>query len=111
MKSKLFFVLGAAVSALLLLGISAKGKEIYEPKHSTAEVEFINGFYVFTDSRPVSDYQYLGSVSVSFATNAQYSPIRDKLLKKARKEYPEANGIILHLNSGANDKADAIRFK
>lgn len=81
-------------------------------KKNLAEVEQMQGFYVFTDSKPVAEYDYLGTVknSVSFSSG-QYQSIRDILIKKARKEYPSGDGIILHFVNGGTDKADIIKLK
>lgn len=84
---------------------------VYEPKNATAEVEQIQGFYVFTDSKPVKDFEYIGTVKSSITLTGQYEPVRNKLLQKARKEFPQADGIILHLVNGGVDKADCIKFK
>lgn len=81
-------------------------------KNNIAEVEQIQGFYVFVDSKPVAEYEYLGTVknSVSFSSG-QYQSVRDILIKKARKEYPLGTGIIFHFHNGGTDKADVIKFK
>lgn len=82
----------------------------YEPKASTAEVEQMEGLYIFTDSKPVKDFEYLGSEKVTLMLGTpSYKDIRDKLIKKVKKEYPGANAIVLHF--GTTDKADAIRIK
>jgi hypothetical protein len=86
----------------------------YEPKKSTAEVEQQEGIYIFTDSKPVKDYDYLGTIKTSGVISfgdAQYSGVRDKLIKKCKKDFPNAEGIIFTFKSGGADKADAIKFK
>ena len=86
----------------------------YEIRKSTAEAEQIEGLYVFVDSKPVSEYTYLGTVKgagVGASFNPQYNTIRNAMLKKVRKEYSSADGVILHLNAGGKDSADAIKFK
>lgn len=101
------------ILALLSLFALSMRSSNYEVGKSTADVEQIQGFYVFTDSKPVAEYKYLGTMSNTMGGmfNPQYNVIRDKILKKARKEYPKADGIILHLNAGGSDKADVIQFK
>jgi len=82
--------------------------------NSLARVQKSNGLYLFTDSEPVAEYEYLGTVDIkrigAFKT-PQYTIIRDALIKELVKEFPEANGVIFHFVAGSADKADAIKFK
>lgn len=87
-------------------------KMVYDSKKSTAEAQQIQGIYIFTDSKPVSEYDYKGSVKIKMSfSGAQYSDIRDKFIEKMKKEFPDADGLILSLQSGGTDVADAIKFK
>lgn len=81
--------------------------------YSTAKVERIQGLYVFTDCQPVAAYEFLGTVSGANVgmKSPQYQIVRDGLIKKLREDFPNADGVILQLNAGAKDKADAIKFK
>ena len=80
--------------------------------HSAATAEQYEGLYIFTDCKPAAQYDYLGNVkSNTQFGDTQYSSIRDKMIKKCKKDYPTANGLILHFNAGGADKADAIKFK
>ena len=83
----------------------------YEPKKATGEVEQMQGLYIFTDSKPVLEYEYLGTVKATFGMDSQYSGVRDKLIKKSKKAFPTADGLIMQFKSGGTDKCDAIRFK
>lgn len=76
-----------------------------------AKVEQLQGYYIFTDSKPVAEYDYIGNIKVSVAMSADYKTIRDKLIKKASKEYPRADGLIFHFNKGEADKCEVIKFK
>jgi hypothetical protein len=80
---------------------------------SLATVQQIQGMYIFTDSTPKAEYEFLGSVKGGMfgGGNGQYQPVRDELIKQARKKYPQANGLILHFVNGDTDKADAVKFK
>ena len=71
----------------------------YIPKNSTAEVEQTQGCYIFVDCKPVMEYEYLGTVKVSMSLlgSGQYQDVRDKLIKKAKKDYPQADGLLLIL--------------
>lgn len=84
------------------------------PDTNRAEVNSVQGLLIFTDSRPVAEYSYLGTVKGPGPyglDDPQYTNVRDVLIKRAKKQFPEANGIILQLNSGGEDKADAIKMK
>lgn len=84
----------------------------YDARLNTAEVEQMQGIYLFSDSKPVREYEYLGSEKINFNLfgSGKYDDVRDKLIKKIKKEYPKANGVIFHLGDG-KDKADAIFVK
>lgn len=84
----------------------------YEVKNSTAEVNQLEGIYIYTDCKPVKEYIYLGSVKLSGGvSNPQYSNVRDALIKKVNKEYENVDAVILTLNAGGVDVCDVIRFK
>ena len=84
----------------------------YEVKKSTAEVNQVEGLYIYTDCKPVQEYIYLGSVkSTGSLNNPQYTNVRDYLIKKAHKEYENADAVILSLNAGGQDVCDVIRFQ
>ena len=98
-------------SLLLAVGFTVAS---YDVKKSTAEVNQIQGIFIFTNSKPLSEYEYLGSIKTSSIVSlgsAQYQPVRDKMIKKIKKDYPQANGAIFYFNNGSADKADAIKFK
>lgn len=83
----------------------------YEVKKSTGEVNQVEGLYIYTDCKPVQEYIYLGSVKSVGVSNPQYSNVRDALIKKVKKEYDNADAVILSLNAGGQDVCDVIRFK
>ncbi len=84
----------------------------YEMKSSTAEVEQVQGLYIFTNAKPVKDIVYLGTVEVSGRVkNPQYTNVRDALIELAKKNYPTGTALVLSLNAGGVDKADVIQFK
>jgi hypothetical protein len=98
-----------AVAALLILTIIGFKKA---PDTNKAEVNIIQGMMIFTDSRPVSTYTYIGTISGTFAAmNPQYTNVRDKIISKVKIKFPEANAIIFNLNSGGADKADAVKIQ
>jgi len=85
----------------------------YTSDKATATVNQVQGVYIFIDSKPVSEYQYLGTVDTKgiTTTNPQYTVIRDKLISRIKKDWPTADGVIFSFNSGGRDHADAIKFK
>lgn len=101
-------IIGFCLSAVVAFTVAN-----YEPKKSSAEVEQYQGLYVFSDSKPVKEYDYLGTVKRNTGGfgGGQYTDVRDGLIKRAKSDYPAANGIILILKAGAADRADAIRIK
>lgn len=109
MKNLFYFIGGASVVLLL----SAGYPDGITFKKSHAEAEQYQGIYIFTDSRPVLEANYLGTVKVSvgLTSSGQYTSVRDLLIKKAKKEYPAAEAIILNFKDGGTDRADVVSFK
>lgn len=108
-KQLLSFALGLAVMA----GAGFTAHE-YQIRKDTAEVNQIGGVFVFVDAKPVSDYEVLGIVKAGgniLTGSAEYTEQRDKLLKKAKKEYPQSNGLLINMSKGQRDQADVIKFK
>lgn len=82
---------------------------ILNEKINLATVNQVQGVYIFVESEPVNTYIYLGTVknTVTFGSG-QFDDVKKTLLKKAKKEYPGANGLIIHFVNGGTDYADAI---
>lgn len=83
----------------------------YEPNQATAEVSRVEGLYIFTDSKPVMPYDSLGRVEAGFVTGTQYESIRTNLINRAKKKYPEAEGLMLSLNKQGIDQCLVIKFR
>ena len=82
--------------------------------NNQATVNQEQGLYLFTDCKPVNDYEFLGTVqgkSAMSISNEQYIDVRNLLIKRVKKEFPKADGIIFHFDNGGRDAADAIFFK
>jgi hypothetical protein len=88
-----------------------KFKENSENKNQ-AKVTQYQGLYLFVDSEPINKTKYLGTIKskISFFS-AQYTALRKKLIKKCKKDYKEAEGLILKFVSGGTDTGDAIKFE
>ena len=99
MKVKLKLVIMVAV---LLLSFSAF-KPLYELNKATAEVSQEEGLYVFYRSKPVSDYEYLGTYKIGLIWDDKPSLLFAKLVRKVKKEYPQAQAIIIdnNMNKGS----------
>lgn len=103
MKKIFFFLVVIFITSFVLKPITNK---------SEAQAEQYQGLYIFTDCKPTSPYDYLGNVKVGLTMgDVQYTGVRDKMIKKCKKDYPSADGLILHFVSGGTDKGDAIKFK
>jgi len=102
----LYLVNGGIDKALVI-----KFKE-NEANINQARVNNYQGISIFIDCEPINKYEYLGSVKslVTFASG-QYQPVRDNLIRKTKKEFKNANGLILKLVSGGADNGDAILIK
>jgi len=105
---KLFigFVFGICVCAAFSFSKSA-----YEVKDVTAEVNKVSNLVIFTESKPVKDYEKLGTVNLSFFSfknGAKYSVILPRLIDLAKEKYPNANGLIYNI---ADESAEVIMMK
>jgi hypothetical protein len=82
-----------------------------------AEVNKINGFYIFVDSKPTADYDVVGEVKVDetdkdvIKSQGQYTDIRDNIIRNARMANYGAEGLIFTFINGGTDKALIIKFK
>lgn len=79
----------------------------YSLKNSTAEVEQEEGMYIYYRSKPVKEYEYLGTYKVGVVWDDKPKLLFNKLVRKTKEKYPEATGIIIN---NEMDKCDAIKF-
>lgn len=105
------------LAATLMIGGALMGFKAENSKE-LGRVIRQKGLYVFSDCTPVAEYDVLGSVRpknkgarVFGMKSVQYESIRNDILSAAKEEYPNADGIILHLYDGGKDEADVIKFK
>jgi hypothetical protein len=72
-------------------------------------VEQQQGVYIFVQSKPTAQYDYLGSIKVPQQFTGEPHEQLNTALKKLKKEFPSANGIIF---TDLDMKgADAVKFK
>ncbi|MEY3368311.1 MAG: hypothetical protein RI973_1466 [Bacteroidota bacterium] len=100
------FVLSCCLLALVAFRVVG-----YEQHFATAEVVKVQGFYIFTDSKPVMPFENLGTVEITFVADTQYESIRNHLIKRARKKFPDADGLIMMFDKKGADKCEVIKFK
>jgi hypothetical protein len=81
-----------------------------QTNESTAKVNKISGFYIFTDSQPIATYDSLGTVDIGFITGTQYEQIRNNLIKRAKSKFPNANGLIMKFDKKGIDKCTVIKL-
>lgn len=84
-----------------------------EKNKNKAKVEQYQGVYVFIECKPVAETSYLGTSkkSGSSFTSAQYTSVRDGLLKKCKREFPDTEAILFKFIEGGADQADALKYK
>ena len=76
---------------------------------SLARVDKKQNMYIFIMSEPVAEYEYLGSEKKTVTWTGQPDELFNSVMKKVKKRYPEANGIIF--TTMDMDKVDVIRLK
>lgn len=102
MKIKIFI-------AILTAGLLLTAFKTETADKSSAIVDQQQGLYIFILSKPTTEYDYLGSVKKGLAWTGQPGEMLNSMIKKVKKDYPKADGIIF--TAIDMDKADAIRFK
>ncbi len=81
-----------------------------ENDYSLAKVgKKLYGVYIFVMSEPYHDYDYIATVEAKVNWSGTLEESFEKVISKAKKKYPNFNGIVFHSND--LDKADIIRFK
>lgn len=101
-------VLLAFCLSVFVLSISAFTlKEVIEK--SDARVEQVDGLYIFYKSKPLSEFETLGSVKPGVTMTPKPSEVLPALVKRAKKNYPSGEALLI----GDDDmsKADVIKFK
>lgn len=102
---KILFLIVLIISTGLFINANQESQQL-------GKVSQLQGMYIFTDSKPVNDFKKMGTVKngFRFSGSSQYTAIRDRLIKKIKIQFPEANGIIIYLNDGSTDFAEAIKI-
>jgi len=101
-------ILGSLIG-ICLTAIFAFTVANYEPKKSTAEVEQVQGMYVFIHSKPILEYEYLGSFTPGMVPTKNAKGIVNHMIKKGKEKFPTADAIIF--TDDELGKADLVKFK
>jgi len=101
-KHRLLFL--AAAAGLFLTGIASS---FFEPTKATADVEQVQGVYVYIKSKPVLEYEFIGAVKPPAIMEEDIETVTRKLVERAKKEFPDVEAIVFTDNT----HADAIKFK
>lgn len=105
-KHLIGFFFGISVTILFAFKVAN-----FLPNASTAEVNNIEGFYIFTDSKPLMPYDSIGVLEIGFVSDTQYESIRGSFVKKARSKFPNANGLIMKFDKKGVDKCIVVKMK
>ena len=81
----------------------------YVLNKTTADVEQIQGVYVFIHSKPAMEYEYLGSFTPGMVPSKSAKPIINHMIKKGKEKFPTADAIIF--TDDELGKADLVKFK
>jgi hypothetical protein len=100
------FLSGVVLTVLLSFKV-----EDYVTNFSIAEVLKVNELCIFTDSRPLMAYDTLGIMELGFISDTQYESIKTHFMKRARKQYPDADGLILQFKRKGLDNCVVIKFR
>ena len=100
----LAFVAGITFIALFSFRPSDQVKKDY------ASVNQVSGLYVFIESKPLADYEVLGTVKkTGLVWNGKAKEMQSILIRRAQDDYPKCEGIIF--DDIAMDHATVIKFK
>lgn len=99
---------------IFLLIVALGAMSFQAMKQNLAEVNRVQGYYIYIDCRPAVEFDYLGEVARGGAfsfKSPQYNDVRNALIDKARKQFPHADGLIFTFVTGGADRCEAIKFK
>ena len=95
------------LSLIILISLFTYGQKKVDYSIAKAGIR-ISGMYVFIGCEPANDYDYAGDIKVNNFSWTQTTYF-EKLVKKAKKKYPNANGMIFRRNNP--QKAELITFR
>lgn len=89
------------------LAAAIKFKDRSSEKKGQSLVRKEEGICIFTECEPVSPYTVLGREKIHVSWTGQYTELRSIMLKKTKRDYPDAEGVIFSSNI---DEAVIIKF-
>lgn len=107
MKTIAAFVGGIIFTSLISATI------IYDLKKSSAEVNMEKGYYIFIECTPSKSFKKVGSIKkrVNWSGSGQFDDIKHDLVNKAKRLYPDGEGLIFDFKDGGADEVQVIRFE
>ena len=99
-----------ASTVIMLICLLSAFTILINSEHSKAIVTQREGIYIFIAATPEADFDVIGSVKVgAVVMSGKNDDLLNTLIKKARKEYPTAEGVMM--NDVNFDHCDVIKFK
>ena len=110
MKKFIFGVIaGLAITAMVAFRVT-NYKPSDEIKKDYASVNQVSGVFVFLQSRPLADYEILGTVKkTGIVWTGKPKEMQSILIRRAKRDYPSCGGIIF--DDISMDHATVIQFK
>jgi hypothetical protein len=85
-------------------------KSTNEIKRDYASVNQVSGLYVFLESKPLAEYEVLGTVKkTGLVWNGKAKEMQNILIRRAQDDYPKCDGIIF--DDISMEHATVIKFK
>jgi hypothetical protein len=95
---------------LIVIFISINSKAQTQSKKDIASVEQAQGMYVFLQSKPLAEYEVLGTVKkTGLVWTGSPKEMYRTLLRRAKKDYPNCDGIIFE--DIDMEHATCVKFK
>lgn len=103
---KLFFI-------VLITSITSFTLSDYIVKNNTAEVEQIEGYLIFAKSKPVKEYEHLGTIKGPTIGSHEFDKFVESLIKKVKKKFPKADALLFDgvIRQTHNTRVSVIQFK
>lgn len=76
---------------------AAKEESTFDPKLAVSTVEKIQGLYIFAYGSPQAKNKVIGTIDLPWQ-NSDYWLTIEKMIKKAKKTYPTASGLIIKVS-------------
>jgi hypothetical protein len=106
-------ILGIGLGVVLCSLVSTTAVSLYEVNKGTAEVEKQQGYYIYAKSKPIKEYEFLGTLTAPKIGNHEFDILVSYMVKDCQKNYPNADAILFdgNISQTHNTKASAIKFK